>query len=461
MNKLSFYFYRTILWLWDIITLNLVLFLLSYFVERANAFEEDHYLLYFFAFNIFWMAAVFVTALYLSKNWLDIQSFAKQTLKCFILTILGCLFFIFLSKNEYSRLFISLSFAGFGIVLLINRIVFWGLVESLKTNFQLKKNVIVLGYNNISKSLINYFENETKLVNLLGCFEDSDSVNNNGDYPILGNIRDSIAFAKANNITEIYATIPPETNPYLYDLAKEAENHFIHFKFVPDYQIFVNRNIFVDFINDIPVLSLRKEPLEDTGNKIKKRLLDIIFSTVVIVFILSWLVPLIAILIKLNSKGPVFFIQERSGKNNQPFKCLKFRSLKVNDEANSKQVTKNDARMTPLGKFLRKSNFDELPQFFNVFMGDMSIVGPRPHMLKHTTDFTNMYKQYMIRHFIKPGLTGWAQIHGFRGEIREPDLLRKRIEHDIWYLENWSLWMDVKIILLTVYVTIRGDKNAY
>jgi putative colanic acid biosynthesis UDP-glucose lipid carrier transferase len=219
--------------------------------------------------------------------------------------------------------------------------------------------------------------------------------------------------------------------------------------------------IFLDFVNDIPVLSLRKEPLEDTGSKIKKRVLDILFSTLIIVFILSWLVPLMALLIKLNSKGPVFFIQLRSGKNNQPFRCLKFRSLKVNDEANSKQVTKNDSRMTPLGRFLRKSNIDELPQFFNVFLGDMSIVGPRPHMLKHTTDFTNMYKQYMIRHFIKPGLTGWAQIHGFRGEIRDPELLRKRIEHDIWYLENWSLWLDVKIILLTVYVTIRGDKNAY
>lgn len=461
MNKLSFYFYRTILWLWDLLTLNIVLFIISYFVQRADVFENNEYLLYFFAFNTFWMGSVFVTALYLSKNWLDIQNFTRQTLKCYIFSVLGVLFFIFISRYDYSRLFVILSFIGFGLGLLVNRVVFWGLVESLKTNFQLKKNVIVIGYNNISKRLIQYFENETKLVSLLGCFEDDEYIAANADYPISGNIRQSLEFAKANNITEIYSTIAPETNPYLYDLAKEAENHFIHFKFVPDYQIFVNRNIFVDFVNDIPVLSLRKEPLEDTGNKIKKRILDIVFSTLVIVFILSWLVPLMALLIKLNSKGPVFFIQLRSGKNNQPFRCLKFRSLKVNDEANLKQVTKNDSRMTPLGRFLRKSNIDELPQFFNVFLGDMSIVGPRPHMLKHTTDFTNMYKQYMIRHFIKPGLTGWAQIHGFRGEIRDPELLRKRIEHDIWYLENWSLWLDVKIILRTVYVTIRGDKNAY
>jgi putative colanic acid biosynthesis UDP-glucose lipid carrier transferase len=176
---------------------------------------------------------------------------------------------------------------------------------------------------------------------------------------------------------------------------------------------------------------------------------------------LSWLIPLMAILIKLDSKGPVFFIQLRSGKSNQPFRCYKFRSLRVNTEAHTQQVTRGDQRITKLGRFMRKSNIDELPQFINVFLGDMSIVGPRPHMLKHTEDFSHLYKQYMIRHFVKPGLTGWAQVHGFRGEIRDNKLLRKRIEHDIWYMESWSLWLDVKIILMTIYVTVLGDKNAF
>jgi putative colanic acid biosynthesis UDP-glucose lipid carrier transferase len=461
MNKLSFYSYRTILWLWDVITLNIVLIALSYSIDRANVFNDSSYFIYFSAFNLCWMASVFVTALYLSKNWLDIQSFVMQTLKCFFLTVAGVLFFIFLAKTDYSRLFILLSFAAFGLGLLVNRIIFFFLVEALKRNFQFTKNVIVLGYNDISKRLINYFQKETKLVNLMGCFEDEENITELSTFPIIGSLSQSLQFAKDNNVNEIYSTIAPESHPFLYELAKDAENHFIHFKFVPDYQIFVNRNIFVDFVDDIPVLSLRKEPLEDTGNKIKKRIFDLVFSILVIVFILSWLVPLIAILIKLDSKGPVFFIQLRSGKSNQPFKCIKFRSLKVNKDANVKQVTKDDSRITKLGRFLRKSNIDELPQFFNVLMGDMSVVGPRPHMLKHTTDFTNMYKQYMVRHFIKPGLTGWAQVHGFRGEIRQPELLRKRIEHDIWYLENWSILLDFKIILLTIYVTFRGDKNAY
>jgi putative colanic acid biosynthesis UDP-glucose lipid carrier transferase len=247
----------------------------------------------------------------------------------------------------------------------------------------------------------------------------------------------------------------------LFELAQEAEAKFVYFKFVPDYNIFVNRNIYVDFVNDIPVLSLRKEPLEDTGNRIKKRALDVVLSFLAIIFILSWLIPLIALLIKLDSKGPIFFIQLRSGKNNQPFRCLKFRSLRVNDQADSVQVSRNDDRITRIGRIMRKTNIDELPQVLNIFLGDMSLVGPRPHMLKHTEQFAELYKEYMIRHFVKPGLTGWAQVNGFRGEIKDNEFLRKRVEYDTWYMENWSLYLDLKIIFLTIVVTIRGDKNAF
>jgi len=166
-------------------------------------------------------------------------------------------------------------------------------------------------------------------------------------------------------------------------------------------------------------------------------------------------------LIKLSSRGPVFFVQWRSGKDNKPFRCIKFRSLAVNDNANVQQVTRGDSRITPLGKFLRKTNLDELPQFLNVLAGSMSVVGPRPHMLRHTEMYSKILGQYMIRHFVKPGVTGWAQVNGFRGEIKREDQLRKRIEHDIWYLEHWSSWLDIRIILLTLYVTLKGDKNAF
>jgi putative colanic acid biosysnthesis UDP-glucose lipid carrier transferase len=461
MNKTSFNFFRSLLWFWDIISLNMVLLFATLSIFRADAINQREYHLFFAVFNLIWMTAVYLTQLYMSRNWLDFETFFKRTFKCYAFTITFLFLFIFLYHFQYSRFFIIFCFTGFATILLFNRIVFNLLVISLRSKFRLAKNVVVLGYNDVSKRLIDYFQKETKLVKLSGCFDDSGKITDSPKLRVFNDLQDCMNFVKENEVTEIYSTLIPDHYPYLYELAKEAEKQFVYFKFVPDYNIFVNRNIYVDFLNDIPVLSLRKEPLEDTGNRIKKRTLDVIVSTLVIIFLLSWLVPLIAILIKLDSRGPVFFIQLRSGKNNQPFRCLKFRSLRVNDQADSIQVSRNDNRITRLGRIMRKTNIDELPQVLNIFLGDMSLVGPRPHMLKHTEQFSELYKEYMIRHFVKPGLTGWAQVNGFRGEIKDNEFLRKRVEYDTWYMENWSLFLDLKIILLTILVTIKGDKNAF
>jgi putative colanic acid biosynthesis UDP-glucose lipid carrier transferase len=439
----------------------MVLVFASLSIFRADAMYQREYHLFFAVYNLSWMTSVYLTELYMSKNWLDFEIFFKRTFKCYVFTTVSLLVFIFIYHYQYSRFFIIFCFTGFATLLLFNRIVFNLLVISLRSRFKLAKNVVVLGYNEVSVRLIDYFQKETKLVKLAGCFDDKGAIEDSPDLMVFRNLRDCMSIVKANQVTEIYSTLVPENYPYLYELAKEAEKEFVYFKFVPDYHIFVNRNIYVDFLNDIPVLSLRKEPLEDTGNRIKKRAIDIFFSSLVIVFILSWLVPLLAILIKLDSRGPVFFIQLRSGKNNRPFRCLKFRSLRVNNEADSRQVSRDDNRITGLGRIMRKTNMDELPQFFNIFLGDMSIVGPRPHMLKHTEHFAELYMEYMIRHFVKPGLTGWAQVNGYRGEIRENELLRKRVEFDTWYMENWSLYLDMRIILLTILVTVKGDKNAF
>jgi putative colanic acid biosynthesis UDP-glucose lipid carrier transferase len=439
----------------------MILLFASVAIFRVDAINQREYHLFFAVFNLVWMTSVYLTQLYMSRNWLDFEIFFKRTFKCYVFTITFLFLFIFIYHYQYSRFFIIFCFSGFATILLFNRLVFNLLVISLRSKFRLAKNVVVLGYNDVSKRLIDYFQKETKLVKLAGCFDDSGKIKNSTGLKVFSNLKDCMNFVKANEVTEIYSTLTPERYPYLYELAKEAEKEFVYFKFVPDYNIFVNRNIYVDFLNDIPVLSLRKEPLEDTGNRIKKRTLDVIFSTLVIIFILSWLVPLIALLIKLDSRGPVFFIQLRSGKNNQPFRCLKFRSLRVNDQADSIQVSRNDYRITRLGRIMRKTNIDELPQILNIFLGDMSVVGPRPHMLKHTEQFSELYKEYMIRHFVKPGLTGWAQVNGFRGEIKDNEFLKKRVEFDTWYMENWSLFLDLKIIILTILVTIKGDKNAF
>ena len=461
MNKLSYIFYRTLLWFWDLVSLNIVIFLVSNFILPPGEVGTGQYHVLFAVINLSWMISVHLTTLYMSKNWLDFTMFYKRTIKCFLFTLLLLLLFVFLYKYDYSRKFTMMTMLGFGIFLTMNRVAFNLLIISFRDKFSFQKNVVIVGYNNTSKRLIRYFTDEAKFVNVAGCFEDGERISQLSNFPILGELKDCMSFVTENNITEIYSTLSPEQYPYIYDIAKAAEKQFVHFKFVPDYNIFINRNISIDFVDNLPVLSLRNEPLEDTGNRIKKRMLDIFFSLFVIIFILSWLVPILSILIKLDSKGPIFFTQLRSGKNGLPFRCLKFRSLRVNDDANVKQVVKNDQRITRLGRIMRKTNIDELPQFFNVLLGDMSIVGPRPHMLKHTEDFSHLYKQYMIRHFAKPGLTGWAQINGFRGEITENILLQRRIEHDIWYMENWTLWLDFQIIFRTVFLSIIGDKNAY
>ena len=200
-------------------------------------------------------------------------------------------------------------------------------------------------------------------------------------------------------------------------------------------------------------------PLDKLTLRVEKRIFDICFSLAVIVFLFSWLFPIIMIIIKLNSKGPVFFKQQRTGINNKTFTCLKFRTMTVNVDADSKQAVANDARITSVGKFMRRTNMDELPQFFNVLMGNMSVVGPRPHMLKHTTQYAELIQHYKVRHFVKPGITGWAQVNGYRGSTDELWKMEKRVEYDMEYLENWDFLHDMKIIFMTIFGT-NAYKNA-
>ncbi|SMB89268.1 sugar transferase [Hymenobacter roseosalivarius DSM 11622] len=192
-----------------------------------------------------------------------------------------------------------------------------------------------------------------------------------------------------------------------------------------------------------------------------KRSFDLCFSLLVVVLVLSWLAPLLGLLIKFESRGPVFFKQLRTGKHGKPFYCLKFRSMYLSAEADRKQASRGDSRITRIGAFIRKTSIDELPQFINVLRGDMSVVGPRPHMLQHTLDYTQCITNFMERHAVTPGITGWAQIKGYRDETRELQAMEHRVQADIWYLRNWSFFLDVRIVALTILQAIRGDENAF
>lgn len=264
-----------------------------------------------------------------------------------------------------------------------------------------------------------------------------------------------------NNVDEIYCSISELKDEELTQLINFADNNLKTLKFIPD-----NKNIFAkklkfEYYDYIPVLSLRDIPLHGSINAFIKRSFDIVFSLTIILGLLSWLTPILALIITLESKGPVFFRQKRNGFDNEEFYCYKFRSMAPNTNADNFQATKNDMRITKVGRFIRSTSIDELPQFYNVLFGSMSVVGPRPHMVKHTNEYSDRVDKYMVRHFVKPGITGLAQIRGYRGEIENDTDIQNRIKFDIFYIENWSLFLDLKIIVQTILNAFKGEAKAY
>ncbi|TDH20847.1 undecaprenyl-phosphate glucose phosphotransferase [Segetibacter sp. 3557_3] len=440
----------------DLLAQNVIITGLLLTLDRVE--QSYPYMLLFVATNINWIISSYFFGLYRGKH-RSTHHFFRKSFYTFSLYFFLTLLFIYFSNNHYSRIFTIIFFSGFGTIIFISRMMYVGTAFFFSNRYQQQKKIVFIGYNDITKKLARHFSlNNAAAVH--GYFDVYDTLSTPHEQ-YLGRLNNCLGYALENEIDEIYCSISPEADDRIYELAQAAENGFIRFKYVPDFRIFLQRNYHVDFASDVPILSLRTEPLEEVDNRIKKRLFDIVFSSVVILLVLSWLVPLIALLIKLDSRGPVFFTQMRSGKNNVPFLCFKFRTLKVNGDADKVQVTKDDKRYTRLGKFLRKTNIDELPQFFNVLQGWMSVVGPRPHMLRHTEEYSKILSDYMVRHYVYPGVTGYAQINGYRGEIREKEQLLKRIEYDIYYMEHWSMWLDLKIIVLTVFKSFLHDENAY
>lgn len=463
MNNRYTNLYRIFFLLSDLIALNLIfLFFLSRLTDIPASGMKSYTILYL-ASNVAWLVWSYVTATYIIYRNVKLKLITRRTITSLLLFSVSIATFAGFFSFKYDTFFLCCMLFSFGVFILISRLMLISYVLYTRTNSRFYSNVVIIGCNEISKSLIGMFYNNNRNIRIQGYFDYTSSDFTQQDYPFLGDVKDCLDFAINNHISEIYCTLSPESSVELYKMAEEAEKHFIRFRFVPDLRKFIDRKVHVDFIDNMPVLSLRSEPMEYATAQVKKRVFDLIMSLMITVFLLSWLLPILAIIIKLDSKGPVFFTQKRSGKNNKEFSCLKLRSLKAHNNADGAvtQVTQNDSRTTRVGRFLRKSNLDELPQFLNVLTGQMSIVGSRPHMLKHTIDFANMENEYMVRHLSKPGVTGWAQINGHRGEIKQPGQLKQRIEHDIWYIENWNLWLDIRIVFLTIYVTFKGDKNAY
>jgi putative colanic acid biosynthesis UDP-glucose lipid carrier transferase len=277
----------------------------------------------------------------------------------------------------------------------------------------------------------------------------------------LGQIEDSFQYVLQNSIDEIYCMASQLSSSEIRNLINFADNNFKKLKIIPDNKDVYTRAMGVELFGVIPVLNLRKSPLDSDLARVGKRGFDILFSALVIILLLSWLTPLLFILLNIESKGPVFFKQQRHGYNKKVFWCYKFRSMSPNIEANTSMCSKNDHRITKIGRILRKTSIDELPQFFNVFLGEMSVVGPRPHMQSHTHQYETSVDKYLVRHFVKPGVTGLAQIKGYRGEIVKKADIINRVRMDVFYIEKWCLMMDIKIIYYTIFNALRGEEKAY
>lgn len=430
--------------------------------ERVGAAGYRPYLEYLFALNLFWVALSFFTLLYSDGIILNFEQFTKRTVQVFLLWTIAMLFYLFFSRQlDVSRLFIFSGTLVFGMNLLINRFIYVGISNYFRSRNHLYNRVLILGYNDTAKKLDEYFSEQGINTRVVGFVETESKVLELTRHPVFTDFDRAIDNAIDLEVQEIYSTITPEQDKHIYTLMQKAEMECIRFKIVPDLSVFINQPVVINYVGPLPVLSLRSEPLDDVGNRLKKRVFDFIISLLVVIFILSWLIPVLSLLILIESRGPIFFKQLRTGKNNKTFYCYKFRSMRINSESDRKQATRNDSRITRIGRILRKTSLDEFPQFINVLRGEMSIVGPRPHMVKHTTDYSKLVDQYMIRQFLKPGITGWAQVNGYRGEITDTEQIRNRVQYDLWYLENWSVWLDIRIMFLTVYNVFRGEQNAF
>lgn len=460
---------RFVLLVSDLLILNFCFWISFLGVDRYyDSLHGASYQHYLIVCNLIWLFSTATVGSYRAETVRHIITIFRTTWKSLILHLfLFIVYFILFKDDGYSKGFLFVFYASLFSLFIFSRFIGTSFEIVLKRYFNIRKSVAVFGMNDTAQKLAKYFVSNKNNFQFEGFIGDDDSfyVDYKGD--LFPSLKESIKIAADNGIEEIYVSLAPEKITRIDTLLKEAEDRHVRVKLVPDLSHILPDIYNARYMDGFQVLTSRKEPLEEIENRFKKRLFDLLFSIGVILFVFTWLFPIIMIIQYITSPGPVFFIQDRVGRHNKIFKCFKFRTMRVvNTSAPGYTPTaKDDNRITKFGGFLRKTSLDELPQFFNVLFGDMSVVGPRPHAIAFDDVYSTMVESIKIRHFVKPGITGWAQVNGLRGDVadEEANKLRtqKRIEHDIWYLENWDFQLDVKIVFLTFWNVIIGDKHAF
>jgi putative colanic acid biosynthesis UDP-glucose lipid carrier transferase len=452
---------------WDVVLLNTAI-ILSFLLQFGSLDRLDLKEIQTISLlsNLFWIVLLLYRDSYRIVRTERIEAILYRTIRLLVIHLAVIAFFVFfLEYSEISRLRMVYFYASFFILLVSFRILFMKMLKFIRAQGFNFRKVVIVGANATGERMDRILSKDlTYGYRVMGFFDDERDSDTVLMAPMLGGFEDVEHYISTEKIDEMYVALHIGKIEVINRLTALCERYMVRIKYIPDFQQYTKSNrVQITFYGNgnVPVLMLRKEPLEIPLYRIIKKVFDFCFSLFVIVFVFSWLFPIVMILIKLNSRGPVFFVQERSGRDNNSFPCFKFRTMHVNKDADILQATQNDSRITTVGAFLRRTSMDELPQFFNVLLGNMSVVGPRPHMLSHTEQYSELINNFLVRHYAKPGITGWAQVNGFRGETKELADMEGRVEHDIWYIENWSLLLDMKIIWDTVFKVFQGDEDVF
>ncbi|TXK33854.1 undecaprenyl-phosphate glucose phosphotransferase [Pontibacter qinzhouensis] len=463
MNKYRHYYsFNRILLLAIDITLIAFAFKISNLFRYGDLELTRQYSIFFVLFAlVWWIVSGFSNYVFRIDAWLPVGKKYANLINAFVLhaIILATCIVIF-NLEELSRLLLLYTYLLTAALIGANRFILQLINKYFTKSDMAYSRFVIVGTGPAAVSLYQTFSNDNPGTKFMGFFDDAPNKKNPYLNLVKGGTADVKEFCLQNGVDEIYYAQPLNNKEEIDDFAEFADNNFLYFRMVPDFSAIVQRDVNMYFYQNIPMISIRREPLELVANRVMKRAFDIAFSLFVILFIFPILLPILAIAIKIDSKGPIFFKQLRPGKKNRLFVCYKFRTMQVNNQTEV-QATQHDPRVTRVGRFLRKSNLDEVPQFFNVLLGDMSVVGPRPNLVSQLDHYSKVINKYHMRHFVTPGITGYAQVSGFRGETKELKLMEKRVEYDVKYMENWSFMMDMKIIFLTVWNMIKGEKNAY
>ena len=449
----------------DLLLINLF-FIVVYYIS-VNNFGQEYYtydkkILIFLLINLSYFIVSVSIPIETSTNVIYLDRIIKKATSfivsfCVVVTAAFALFNI---VESISLLLWVLAYITLAVLYIGLHIAIRMTLKSYRKKGYNHRTVIIVGTGQSGAAIYNELKNSDFGYKIKGYF-DNDITHLPNMPAYLGTLKEVKGYVIENKIDEIYCSLNNNEDNEITDLIEFSEKNMVRFFLIPEFFNYVKRRFILRFIESVPIVSLRNEPLQHLPNRLIKRAFDISFSLFVLLIIFPPILIIVGILIKRSSPGPLFFKQERTGFQGSSFNCYKFRSMKMNDDADKQKATKGDPRITKIGAFIRKTSIDELPQFFNVLIGDMSIVGPRPHMLKHTEEYSRLIDKFMVRHLVKPGITGWAQVNGYRGETKTLEDMEGRVKKDVWYIENWSFLLDLKIVLKTAFNAVKGEENAY